>query len=134
MRLLAALSLPAFMASLTAAQSTSVEHTLLFPLANFHGSDGTAVINIGGCITLPGDAPIGSVRVASDETCTLYPYDCAPVRFQFINQLTKVRNNYCQGDTSQAISANVAQFPDSQTWIGITCSFGSPDSSDGFGP
>ncbi|RDH33727.1 hypothetical protein BDQ94DRAFT_170307 [Aspergillus welwitschiae] len=116
MRLLAALSLPAFMASLTAAQSTPFEHTLLFPLANFHGSDGTAVTSIGGCITLPGDAPIGSVRVASDEFCILYP------------------NNYCQGDTSQTISANVAQFPDSQTWIGISCSSGNPDSSDGFGP
>lgn len=42
-----------------------VVQTLLFPLANFHGSDGTAVINIGGCITLPGWVPLFSCSTAS---------------------------------------------------------------------
>lgn len=41
-----------------------------------------------------------------------------------INQATnRIRNNYCQGDVKQDINENVAQFPDSETWIGVLCTF-----------
>ncbi|GAQ39720.1 uncharacterized protein AtWU_07897 [Aspergillus tubingensis] len=103
MRFLAALSSAALMASFTSAQSTLYEHTLLFPQANFHGSDGTAATT--SCTTLPGDARIGSIRISEEEICSLYP------------------NNYCQGDVKQDINENVAQFPDSETWIGVLCTF-----------
>lgn len=44
-----------------------------------------------------------------------------------VNQATnRIRNNYCQGDVKQILTDNVAQFPDSETWIGALCS---PDSS-----
>ncbi|PWY62643.1 hypothetical protein BO83DRAFT_403738 [Aspergillus eucalypticola CBS 122712] len=116
MRFLAALSSAALMASYTSAQSTPYEHTLLFPQANFHGTDGTVVTTQ--CTTLPGDARIGSIRVSLEESCILYPYGGAPTN--------RIRNNYCQGDVIQEVDDNVAQFPDSETWIGALCS---PDAS-----